>query len=74
LSKDGSPYVTPVWAEMVDDLILINTFESSAKKNSWYIHRWSGTSSNYGNVTGKSAHKKYNKRDQAKQGKSYDDR
>ena len=23
--------VTPVWAEMVDDLILINTFESSAK-------------------------------------------
>ena len=31
LSKDGSPHVTPVWAEMVDDLILINTFESSAK-------------------------------------------
>jgi len=29
----------------------------------WHIHRWSGTSSNYGNVTGKSAHKKYNKRD-----------
>jgi predicted pyridoxine 5'-phosphate oxidase superfamily flavin-nucleotide-binding protein len=31
LSKDGSPHVTPVWAELVDDLILINTFESSAK-------------------------------------------
>ena len=31
LSKDGSPHVTPVWAEMVDDLILTNTFESSAK-------------------------------------------
>lgn len=31
LSKDGPPHVTPVWAEMVDDLILINTFESSAK-------------------------------------------
>src|ERR687892_2599695 len=31
LSKDGSPHVTPVWAEIVDDLILINTFESSAK-------------------------------------------
>ena len=31
LSKDGSPHVTPVWAEMVDDLVLINTFESSAK-------------------------------------------
>jgi PPOX class probable F420-dependent enzyme len=31
LSKNGSPHVTPVWAEMVDDLILINTFESSAK-------------------------------------------
>ena len=30
-SKDGSPHVTPVWAEMVDDLILINTFETSAK-------------------------------------------
>lgn len=23
LSKDGSPHVTPVWTEMVDDLILI---------------------------------------------------
>jgi PPOX class probable F420-dependent enzyme len=31
LSKDGSPHTTPVWAEMVDDLILINTFETSAK-------------------------------------------
>ena len=31
LSKNGYPHVTPVWAEMVDDLILINTFESSAK-------------------------------------------
>ena len=31
LSKNGSPHVTPVWAEMVDELILINTFESSAK-------------------------------------------
>lgn len=33
LSKDGSPHVTPVWAEMVDDLILINTFQESAKVN-----------------------------------------
>jgi PPOX class probable F420-dependent enzyme len=31
LSKDGSPHVTPVWTEMVDDLILINSFETSAK-------------------------------------------
>jgi len=31
LSKDGFPHVTPVWAEMVDDFILINTFEESAK-------------------------------------------
>ena len=31
LSKDGSPHVTPVWTELVDDLILINTFETSAK-------------------------------------------
>ncbi len=31
LSNDGSPHVTPVWTEMVDDLILINTFETSAK-------------------------------------------
>ena len=31
LSKDGSPHVIPVWAELVDDFILINTFESSVK-------------------------------------------
>jgi PPOX class probable F420-dependent enzyme len=31
LARDGSPHVTPVWAEMRDDLILINTFETSAK-------------------------------------------
>src|SRR5205807_10454843 len=31
LSKDGSPHVTPVWTELVDDLILVNTFETSAK-------------------------------------------
>jgi len=31
LSRDGSPHITPVWAEMVEDLILINTFEESAK-------------------------------------------
>ena len=31
LSKDGSPHITPVWAEMVDDFIMINTFEESAK-------------------------------------------
>jgi len=31
LSKDGSPNVTPVWAEMVDDIILVNTFETSTK-------------------------------------------
>jgi PPOX class probable F420-dependent enzyme len=31
LSKDGSPHVTPVWADMIDDVILVNTFESSAK-------------------------------------------
>jgi PPOX class probable F420-dependent enzyme len=35
LSKDGSPHVTPVWADMVregdNDFILINTFETSAK-------------------------------------------
>ena len=31
LSKDGSPHITPVWAEMVEDLILVNTFEESAK-------------------------------------------
>lgn len=31
LSKDSSPHVTPVWTEMVDGLILINTFETSTK-------------------------------------------
>lgn len=31
LSKDGFPHVIPVWAELVDDLILINTFVSSVK-------------------------------------------
>jgi PPOX class probable F420-dependent enzyme len=31
LSKDGAPHITPVWAELVGDLILINTFEESAK-------------------------------------------
>jgi PPOX class probable F420-dependent enzyme len=31
LSKDGSPHVTPVWADMEGDLILINTSEASAK-------------------------------------------
>src|ERR671918_3039137 len=31
LSKDGSPHITPVWADMEEDLILVNTFESSAK-------------------------------------------
>ena len=31
LSQDGSPHVTPVWAEMVDGLILVNTFETSTK-------------------------------------------
>src|SRR5215469_621268 len=34
--------------------------------SSWYIHRWSGTSSNYGNVTSKFTYKKYNKRDKTK--------
>jgi PPOX class probable F420-dependent enzyme len=29
--KDGSPHITPMWADMEEDLILINTFESSAK-------------------------------------------
>jgi hypothetical protein len=32
LSKDGSPHITPVWADMEDDLVLVNTFETSAKK------------------------------------------
>jgi PPOX class probable F420-dependent enzyme len=31
LSEDGSPHLTPVWVEMEGDLILINTFETSAK-------------------------------------------
>jgi PPOX class probable F420-dependent enzyme len=31
LSKDGSPHITPVWADIEDDLILVNTFETSAK-------------------------------------------
>ncbi|HEY9387704.1 MAG TPA: PPOX class F420-dependent oxidoreductase [Nitrososphaeraceae archaeon] len=32
LSKDGSPHVTPVWADMENDMILINTSEAAAKK------------------------------------------
>ena len=31
LSADGSPHITPVWADMEDGFILINTFEGSAK-------------------------------------------
>jgi PPOX class probable F420-dependent enzyme len=31
LSRDGSPNITPMWADMEGDVILINTFESSAK-------------------------------------------
>jgi len=31
LSKDGSPHITPMWADMEGDIILINTFENSAK-------------------------------------------
>jgi PPOX class probable F420-dependent enzyme len=31
LSKDGSPHITPMWADMEGDVILINTFVSSAK-------------------------------------------
>jgi PPOX class probable F420-dependent enzyme len=31
LSKDGSPHVTPVWADTENDLILINTSEAAAK-------------------------------------------
>jgi PPOX class probable F420-dependent enzyme len=31
LSEDGSPHITPMWADMEGDVILINTFESSAK-------------------------------------------
>jgi PPOX class probable F420-dependent enzyme len=29
--KEGSPHITPVWADMEDDLIFVNTFETSAK-------------------------------------------
>jgi len=36
LSKDGSPHVTPVWADMEGDLILINTSEASAKAKHLY--------------------------------------
>ena len=32
LSKDGSPNVTPVWADIENDMILINTSEAAAKK------------------------------------------
>src|SRR3954462_4238751 len=31
LSKDGSPHLTPVWADCDGDYILINTFETSTK-------------------------------------------
>ena len=31
LSKDGSPHLTPVWADFDGDYILINTFETSTK-------------------------------------------
>jgi PPOX class probable F420-dependent enzyme len=31
LSKDGSPHVTPVWADIQNDLIQINTSEAAAK-------------------------------------------
>lgn len=31
LSEDGSPHLTPVWADMEGELILINTFETSTK-------------------------------------------
>src|SRR5688572_33488955 len=31
LSEDGSPHITPMWADMEGDLILINTFETSVK-------------------------------------------
>ena len=31
LSKDGSPQITPMWADMEGDVILINTFDGSAK-------------------------------------------
>ena len=32
LSKDGSPHVTPVWADIENDMILINTSEAGSKK------------------------------------------
>ena len=32
LSKDGSPHVTPVWTDIENDMILINTSEAAAKK------------------------------------------
>src|SRR3954464_9784628 len=31
LSKDGSPHLTPVWADFDGEYILINTFETSTK-------------------------------------------
>ena len=31
LSKDGSPHITPVWADIENDIILINTSEAAAK-------------------------------------------
>jgi Pyridoxamine 5'-phosphate oxidase len=31
LSKDGSPHITPVWADTENDIILINTSEAAAK-------------------------------------------
>ena len=31
MSEDGSPHITPMWADMEGDVILINTFETSAK-------------------------------------------
>jgi PPOX class probable F420-dependent enzyme len=31
LSRDGSPSVTPVWADIEDNMILVNSFEDSAK-------------------------------------------
>jgi PPOX class probable F420-dependent enzyme len=31
LSSDGSPHITPVWADMEGEFVLINTFDGSAK-------------------------------------------
>jgi PPOX class probable F420-dependent enzyme len=31
LSKDGSPHITPVWADIENDIIMINTSEAAAK-------------------------------------------